>query len=84
MFSPGLLSAQSTRGLVFAGASSHAEIESQCKLCHQPLTLSQGESCLKCHEDIANQVDQQIGTTWLSGKCYNLQKLSLRSPGARF
>lgn len=61
IFSPGLLSAQSTRGLVFAGASSHAEIESQCKLCHQPIISSQGESCLNCHEDIANQVNQQIG-----------------------
>lgn len=61
IFSPGSLSAQNTRGLVLASASSHAEIEQQCKYCHQPLVSSQSESCLKCHDDIASQIDLQSG-----------------------
>ncbi len=61
IFSPGLLSSQNTRGLVLANTSSHAEIEQQCKYCHQPFTSSQGESCLQCHEDIASQIDLQSG-----------------------
>jgi len=61
IFSPGQLSSQSTRGMVFAGVSSHAVIETQCKLCHQPLVFSQSESCLNCHDDISIQVNQEIG-----------------------
>lgn len=61
IFSPGKLSAQNTRGLVLANANSHAEIETQCKFCHQPFKASQAESCLQCHEDIASQIDQQSG-----------------------
>jgi len=61
IFSPGKLSAQNTRGLVLANASSHAEIEQECKYCHQPFTASQAESCMQCHEDIASQIDLQSG-----------------------
>jgi hypothetical protein len=61
IFSPGKLSAQNTRGLVLANASSHAEVETQCKYCHQPFATSQAESCRQCHTDIADQIDQQRG-----------------------
>ena len=61
IFSPGKLSAQNKRGLVLANANSHADIESQCKYCHQPFTASQAESCMQCHEDIAEQINLQNG-----------------------
>ncbi|HSM25913.1 MAG TPA: cytochrome c3 family protein [Anaerolineaceae bacterium] len=61
IFSPGKLSTQNTRGLVLANASSHADVETQCKYCHQPFTASQAESCLFCHEDIAEQINLQSG-----------------------
>ena len=61
IFSPGSLSAQNTRGLILENANSHAEIESQCKYCHQPFVSSQGGSCLQCHEDIAGQINLQNG-----------------------
>jgi len=61
IFNPGKLSAQNTRGLVLANVKSHAEIESQCNYCHQPFTGSQAESCMQCHEDVANQINQQNG-----------------------
>ena len=61
IFSPGHLSSQNTRGLVYEGVSSHLEFENQCKLCHQPLFSSQGTQCLQCHQDIAVQIQQQNG-----------------------
>ena len=61
IFSPGPLSAQNTRGIVYADASSHADIEQQCELCHQPFKNSQGTSCLQCHQDIAGQIQQKNG-----------------------
>lgn len=61
IFSPGKLSAQNTRGLVLANASSHADVETQCKYCHQPFTESQAESCMHCHTDIADQIEQLKG-----------------------
>lgn len=61
IFSPGAVSAQNTRGLVYAGVSSHVDIEHQCKQCHQPLVSSQGTACMNCHQEIAREVQQKNG-----------------------
>ncbi len=69
MFSPGPLSSQNTRGLSIAGYTSHANFEDQCNLCHRPLTSSQNETCLECHQDIGEQIKRTSG---LHGRIKNI------------
>jgi hypothetical protein len=57
-FSPGALSAKSDPEVRSGEYESHAEFESQCAFCHQPLTSTQGELCIDCH----NETDDQVMT----------------------
>ena len=46
-------------GKVIAG---HSEYESECKLCHAPLSdRAQKDLCLDCHENVALDVEQRQG-----------------------
>lgn len=61
-FSPGKLSAQGSRGIALLGFNSHAEFETQCERCHQPLESTQGVLCLECHTEIAGQIEGRNGS----------------------
>ncbi len=61
-FSPGRLSAKNTSGMQHQGFSSHADFESDCSHCHQPLKMTQDALCLDCHQDISTQIGQLQGT----------------------
>ncbi len=61
-FSPGALSAQSPSGQPLGGYSSHLEFEKRCRLCHQPLTTTQDQLCLECHQNVAEQIRLDQGT----------------------
>jgi hypothetical protein len=60
-FSPGPVSAKSLPGVVMENYHSHADFESNCSLCHQPLKTSQAALCMQCHTDIASQVNTRTG-----------------------
>jgi len=60
-FSPGPVSAQSIPGVVLKTYHSHADFESHCSLCHQPLQSSQAVLCMNCHADVASQVKSHQG-----------------------
>jgi len=60
-FSPGKLSAKSYPGKVLQGFTSHAEFESECSRCHQPLQTTQDNLCTTCHENVATQIISQKG-----------------------
>jgi hypothetical protein len=55
-FSPGALSARKKPGVMLNGFGAHADFERECRYCHQPLTHIQGDLCVACHQDIADQV----------------------------
>jgi hypothetical protein len=61
-FSPGRLSAKAASGIALNGFFSHAEFESQCKLCHAPLETTQDQLCLICHEAVGSQIASSHGT----------------------
>ncbi len=60
-FSPGPVSAKSLPGVVMNNTHSHADFESNCSLCHQPLKSTQAALCMNCHTDIASQVNTHTG-----------------------
>ncbi len=60
-FSPGPVSAKSLPGVVMENMHSHADFESNCALCHQPLKSTQAALCMQCHTDIASQVSAHTG-----------------------
>ncbi len=60
-FSPGPVSAKSLPGVAMENYHSHADFESNCSLCHQPLKTSQAVLCMNCHTDIASQVNSHTG-----------------------
>lgn len=70
-FSPGELSSTGDAGVMLAGYDSHADFESQCSYCHQPLTSLQAELCMECHTDIDLQVTMKNS---LHGKFENIMK----------
>jgi hypothetical protein len=55
-FSPGALSARKKPGVMLNGFGAHADFERECRYCHQPLTHVQGDLCVACHQEIADQV----------------------------
>lgn len=55
VFSPGELTAQTSRALTLNGAENHADIEAECRLCHQPFERAQDLLCLDCHTEVADQ-----------------------------
>ena len=61
-FSPGRLSAKSVTGIAINGFVSHADIESQCSLCHAPLDTTQDQLCMDCHKDVNQQIASGQGT----------------------
>ncbi len=61
VFSPGPLSAVQRTGVTLGGFTSHADFETQCNLCHQPLRSTQAPLCLKCHTDIQDQIVNENG-----------------------
>lgn len=61
MFNPGPLSSQSMNGLILGNVKSHADLESQCSTCHEPFKNNQGDKCLVCHTEIADQINQENG-----------------------
>lgn len=60
-FSPGSLTAQASAGNRLSGYRSHAEFETECRLCHQPLKTIQAELCLDCHQEVSRQINSQGG-----------------------
>ena len=40
---------------------SHADFESNCSLCHQPLEKEQADLCVACHKDVADQLENKTG-----------------------
>lgn len=61
-FSPGRLSAKSQPGIRIENYASHAEFQSDCGWCHQPLRVSQAELCVDCHAKVKDQITMQSGT----------------------
>lgn len=63
MFSPGLVTAKSKPGVLIDNYGSHADFESDCAQCHQPLR-SEGQSvlCSCCHKNVAEQIASTEGT----------------------
>ncbi len=55
-FSPGGLTAQSSRNTPLEGFTSHAAFEGQCRRCHQPLQTTQDALCIACHTEIGDQI----------------------------
>ena len=55
LFNPGALNAQA--GSPLDGVSSHAEIASQCTLCHAPFwsSATMADRCVVCHTDVTAQ-----------------------------
>lgn len=62
MFSPGELTEKSRSEITLQGFDSHAEFETECHLCHDPVQSLQGDLCIKCHVDVSNQIESQAGT----------------------
>jgi len=60
-FSPGPVSSKGLPGVVLKNFHSHADFESNCSLCHQPLQSSQAVLCKDCHTDVAGQVNNHLG-----------------------
>jgi hypothetical protein len=56
LFNPGALNAQT--GAALGGASSHAEISTQCNLCHVPFwsVTTMADRCVVCHQNVAVQM----------------------------
>ncbi len=61
-FSPGRVSAISQPGVELSGYTSHANFEGDCQQCHKPLAVPQDSLCMNCHEDVAQQINNQNGT----------------------
>lgn len=61
-FSPGHLSQKGRADISWQGFKSHADFETQCNRCHDPLHVEQNQLCTQCHEDIAQQIAQSHGT----------------------
>ncbi len=62
MFSPGKLTEKSRSEFSIQGYETHAEFERECHLCHAPLEDLQGELCIRCHEEIGNQLESRAGS----------------------
>jgi hypothetical protein len=60
-FSPGPVTAMSRSGITLNNFRSHAEFETNCNLCHQPLQKSQTELCVACHENVGSQLATHTG-----------------------
>lgn len=56
LFSPGKLSQQTQSAVVLQNFRNHAEFESQCEFCHQPLNQPMNTLCLACHTEIQTQM----------------------------
>ena len=61
LFSPGPLTAKGKAGITIGGYVSHADIEHECQLCHDPLKTTVQTLCLKCHEEINAQMIKSQG-----------------------
>jgi hypothetical protein len=55
-FNPGPLTALNRSGMLLNGYRSHADLESECSRCHQPLTSNQTPLCLDCHTTVQDQI----------------------------
>lgn len=58
------VSAQNVESLLMPGevVTGHAEFESDCNACHRRFRRSdQRELCLDCHEDVANDINEETG-----------------------
>ncbi len=60
-FSPGQVTGKSQAGVIIDGYTSHADFEKSCGNCHQPLKTNLATSCLSCHTDIRQQVQNGQG-----------------------
>ena len=69
-FSPGRLSAKNVSGIALQGFLSHAEFESQCKLCHAPLETTQDQLCIACHQAVEQQITSSTATHGLLVNVY--------------
>ena len=56
LFNPGPLNAQA--GVLLGGVSSHADISTQCDLCHAPFwsATTMADRCVVCHQEVAVQM----------------------------
>jgi hypothetical protein len=59
-FSPGPVTGKNQTGTDLQGYFSHADFETQCGLCHDPLRTTLAEQCMKCHTYIADQINGKI------------------------
>ncbi len=60
-FSPGELSEMSRQNITLGGFTSHAAFEEDCQLCHQPLQTKQDALCLRCHEKVQLEIENDAG-----------------------
>lgn len=60
-FSPGPVTAKQQPGVEIQGFRSHADFETQCKLCHEPLSSDLATQCLACHTAVADQIQNRSG-----------------------
>ena len=61
IFSPGDLTASKAFGKSNSVYLTHAEFQSQCRLCHQPLRGNQAGLCTECHQDVGVQMTSRTG-----------------------
>ncbi|HEX9013707.1 MAG TPA: hypothetical protein VF813_09335, partial [Anaerolineaceae bacterium] len=60
-FNPGPVSARSASPQTIRGYTSHADFETRCELCHQPLKSGQAILCLTCHTAVAQEIADRSG-----------------------
>ena len=60
-FSPGPVTAKQKPGVELNGFRAHADFETQCHWCHQPLRGDLAMQCLACHTQVADQLKNQTG-----------------------
>lgn len=68
LFSPGPVTATSSRNLPLGGYYTHAEFEKRCNLCHRPWHGVDPLRCVACHTGVRDQVAARSG---LHGRLQN-------------
>ncbi|RMF31316.1 MAG: hypothetical protein D6759_10290 [Chloroflexi bacterium] len=74
LFSPGPVTAASSRGTPLEGYRSHADFESRCTLCHSPWQGPDPLRCVACHTNVRDQIADHSG---LHGRLENPDRCTL-------
>ena len=61
LFSPGPVTAASSRNAPLDGHRSHADFEGLCIRCHRPWHGADPLRCLTCHANVRDQIDERAG-----------------------